>query len=344
MKKKQIIHLLEKYHKGECTTEETRIIHQWYSGLGNRDGLDLEETEKKLMEDIIWNRLQNEIENDGWSTKKTRYINWRYLSGAAAVFLLISAFLRFDFSSKQIIPSDSPAMALHESEIGVVREVNSTAQLKKLVLSDGSIITLTPESALTYPRDFSNELREVTLEGDAFFEIAPHTQWPFIVKKDKLITKVMGTSFWIKGDAKSGTLEVSVVTGKVSVFDEKELSINLSSAQPDNNSILIEPNEKAIYDMLTGDITRSLTGSLPHESIIAPSMVMDNRQLPELLDLFNAIYGVDIELVQPKMANCNFTGDLSNMQFYDALELLCKSVGARYEALGGRIMITGEGC
>jgi transmembrane sensor len=344
MNKQRIASLLGKYQNGECTPEEARLVQQWYNQLDKSHGLDLEEKEKLQLEHKIWGKLEEDLQEGGWRTKKGRLMNWRFLSTAAAVILIVSALLKFELPKNESSVPDFTIAEIRAEEPGMIYEVNSSDQLKKLVMEDGSTITLAPESAITFPAHFAEDVREVTLEGDAFFEIAPHKQRPFVVKKDNLVTKVLGTSFWIKGHDNNGTLEVNVLTGKVSVFDQKEWDRNLPGVEVQENAILVVSHEKAIYNVHSGNITRSQGDSPLMESNAIPDMVMSNIQLPEILGLFKTLYGVDIELLRPGMVNCNFTGDLSNMQLYDALELLCKSVGATYHALGSKVIVEGNGC
>ncbi|MCE6992937.1 FecR family protein [Dyadobacter sp. CY323] len=330
--------LLEKYRSGECTPDELDFIHDWYNGLDGED-LRLSEIEKGELEEKIWLNMQHDLIGEGWKVKRSGTVYLRYFAGIAATLLLIAGFVIFQ--------KDMPAKltaSVFSNEKEMVREVNSSDQLKKLVLMDGSVVTLTPRSTLTYPKEFADREREVTLEGDAFFEITKNPDRPFIVKKGKLVTKVLGTSFWIRSDEKSGTSEVAVVTGKVTVFEEKETMNNGTGVS--ENSILVIPNEKAVYNARSGEIQRSAVEiRLPEKKTVqVREMVADNLPLPEILGLFKVLYGVNVEIGAPKMAQCGFTGDLRNMQFYDALELLCKSVNATYESVEGRIVMNGEGC
>lgn len=64
-----------------------------------------------------------------------------------------------------------------------------------LTLSDGSTIWLNSESRLTYPTVFTGETREVTLKGEAYFDIKKDSIHPFIVRSDKMDVRVLGTQF-----------------------------------------------------------------------------------------------------------------------------------------------------
>lgn len=64
-----------------------------------------------------------------------------------------------------------------------------------LTLSDGSTIWLNSESRLTYPTVFTGETREVTLKGEAYFDIEKDSIHPFIVRSDRMDVRVLGTQF-----------------------------------------------------------------------------------------------------------------------------------------------------
>lgn len=79
----------------------------------------------------------------------------------------------------------------------------------KLVLSDGSIIWVNSESEITYPVTFSANKREITLKGEAFFEIQKDSKRPFIVKTNQFDIRVTGTQFNVRSypqDVPSATL------------------------------------------------------------------------------------------------------------------------------------------
>ena len=87
-----------------------------------------------------------------------------------------------------------------------------------LTLADGSTITLNSQGKLMCPEQFG-DTREVTLEGEAFFQINRKAAKPFIVHSAGLKTSVLGTSFNINTFG-SESIEVTVVTGKVQVQAE----------------------------------------------------------------------------------------------------------------------------
>ena len=68
-------------------------------------------------------------------------------------------------------------------------------------LSDGTKVHLNAESQLTYPVCFSNEQRIVQIEGEAYFDVAPDKEHPFIVQTPHTSIRVTGTSFNVRAYA-----------------------------------------------------------------------------------------------------------------------------------------------
>ena len=82
----------------------------------------------------------------------------------------------------------------HYKQIPNIVSVNR-GQRAGITLPDGTIVHLNSESKLTYTPEFNGKLREVSLEGEAFFEVTPNKEKPFIVKTSFFDVEVLGTSF-----------------------------------------------------------------------------------------------------------------------------------------------------
>ena len=82
---------------------------------------------------------------------------------------------------------------------------------------DGSIVTLNRNSKLIFPKHFTKNVREVTITGEAFFDVKPNTSKPFIINAGNVQVKVLGTSFNVCAYPGTETVEVVVESGKVQV-------------------------------------------------------------------------------------------------------------------------------
>lgn len=112
---------------------------------------------------------------------------------------------------------------------------NTTLQVKRVQLSDGSIIELDPNSKLKYAKNFE-ENRTIILKGTAFFQVKKDKSHPFTVQCDRTTTTVLGTSFTIGQQGKQ-RISVRLYEG----------SVRMDIADTLENWVL-EPGDEFIYD------------------------------------------------------------------------------------------------
>lgn len=92
----------------------------------------------------------------------------------------------------------------------------------QLLLSDGTRIWLNSETEITYPTRFVGNKREITLIGEAFFEVAKNKEKPFIVNANGMEVKVLGTSFNVSCYTADKTISTTLIEGSVSVKTENK--------------------------------------------------------------------------------------------------------------------------
>lgn len=87
-------------------------------------------------------------------------------------------------------------------------------------LDDGSTVYLAESTSLSYPAQFAKDSREVSMQGNALFDIAKNPAKPFRIETEKIIVEVLGTAFNVKSDNK-GHFKLAVLRGKVKVTQKK---------------------------------------------------------------------------------------------------------------------------
>lgn len=269
-------------------------------------------------------------------------------SAAAAVLTSLSFFL-------YLFPvSHSRHGTLPFSIAGKIYEkINTGAGPLKFQLEDGSLITLQPGGKLSYPLHFPADKREVRLEGDAFFTVSKNPQSPFYVYCDNFVTHVLGTSFSIKTDKQNQQIEVAVHTGKVEVY-EIPGAIVRKDQQEKNNDVILTPNQRVIYLEDKQQFETSLvakprplaqdSGSTYPSSAGKENFVFNTTPLSTILQSLEKTYGIDIEVENDNINNCHFSGDVSNMDLFARLDVICRSINTSYEVIGTKILIRGKGC
>lgn len=127
------------------------------------------------------------------------------------------------------------------------KEIVTTGKRKTVKLPDGSLITLEPNSRLAYPGRFTGGTREVHLTGEAYFEVKPNHEKPFIVRTPYVIATVLGTSFNVEAYP-NGIARVVVTTGRVKVQ-----TVNASN---ELQAVIINANQSVAYNITINEIEK----------------------------------------------------------------------------------------
>lgn len=83
-------------------------------------------------------------------------------------------------------------------------------------LPDGTVVMLNSCSRLVYPERFAHDIRKVSVEGEAYFEVAKDADRPFVVESNGVYTKALGTQFNVRA-RKDSPEHVTLVDGAVEV-------------------------------------------------------------------------------------------------------------------------------
>jgi len=175
----------------------------------------------------LWKKLRDmnddrEINvNEAWSKVYTRLSESGELARKAPA--------RIHFMSSRIMKIAAAALVL--LSLGIVSVyvgtrnkmiIVATADDQKnleVTLPDRSTVFLNRNTELRYRKNPGKSERNVSLTGEAFFEITPDAEKPFIVDAGKASVKVVGTSFNIITNNRDSAVEVYVETGKVMLSD-----------------------------------------------------------------------------------------------------------------------------
>lgn len=272
-----------------------------------------------------------------------RILPWRWIAAASVVLVVLASWL---YLHQQQAPDASSLIA--SMPANAIHDQNTTAQPKQVTLSDGTVITLKPGSSIYYKKDFEDSLREVYLEGEAFFHVAKNPQKPFLVYYNNLVTRVLGTSFTINTNPQTGNIEVAVKTGRVQVYENKKIA----SVTGAPLSVILTPNQKAVYQadkrILQASLVTAPVLVLPNEDssrLADPErFVYDQEKLLKIFEELGKAYGIEIVVENTNLNNCAFTGDLSSQDLFTKLKIICLTTNASYEVTGTRILVKGAGC
>jgi ferric-dicitrate binding protein FerR (iron transport regulator) len=272
---------------------------------------------------------------------------WYY--AAASVVLLLGLFWIYQIRLSDSVRSEAPIYAqLTENATYPLLEVANKSKLpKKITLADGSTVVLYKNSRISYPEQFGGTSREVYLTGQAFFQVQKNPNKPFLVYANELVTKVLGTSFFVKAYEQDKDVQVVVRTGRVSVFAKTDKQAPQLQSSPDLGALILTPNQQAILKRTDKQLVRSLVAlpvriDLPQK--LTTSFVFKQTPIAEVFAALERAYGVDIVFDETTMAHCTLTARLDDESLFKKLEWICAGTESSYEAVDGKIIITSKGC
>ena len=136
----------------------------------------------------------------------------------------------------------------------LIENVNTSGKPVKLVLPDKSVVELGAGSRIAYANNFdSSQTRDVYLLGEATFTVIKNPAHPFRVFANEIVTKVLGTSFTVRSFKKDSIIQVTVRTGKVSVYSQENTS-NAETGSPNQlGGIILTPNQELVYKSQIGN-------------------------------------------------------------------------------------------
>ncbi|ADB36922.1 FecR family protein [Spirosoma linguale] len=226
-------------------------------------------------------------------------------------------------------------------------QVNGTSQPITLSLPDGSQLTLMAHSQASYPRSFDADKREVYLKGDAFFSVVHEGKRPFLVYSGTLVTRVLGTRFRVQARPGEAHLRVSVLSGKVSVMDHKAWMAARSLGSKYVSGVVLTANQQVTYDPGQHSYQKELVPEPIVISTVAESpetFNFDDAPATNVFERLKKAYGVEIIYDASVLQSCTLTASLAGIPLHNQLQLLCASIGASYEVVDTRIIITSKGC
>lgn len=189
------------------------------------------------------------------------------------------------------------------------------------ILPDGTKVWLNSSSYLKYPNIFSGQTREVILDGEAYFKVAPNTEMPFIVHTEKSSIKVLGTEFNMDAYSSNDFIVATLVEG----------SIEFNYPNSTSNSIVIEPDEQVYYNKKTD---QSLISKAYVPKDIAwknGQIILKDTPLSDILWILSKRFNVEFIIKDPAFYKYSFTGVFTNQQIERVLEHFKRSSGIRYK-------------
>jgi ferric-dicitrate binding protein FerR (iron transport regulator) len=310
------IHLLDAWMHMDAKNREIFESYQmiWStSELINKDvnsTLSFKAGEEKTESD----RSQKRIEES--KTRSLRVIKTIFRYAAVVILSVGLSWLAFSYL-------ENP----QKTEISYNEIITPMGSRTHIILPDGSDVWLNADSYLKFPSVFSDNNREVELKGEGYFKVKKDSLRQFIVSTSDIKVKVLGTTFNVKSYPEEGTVETTLVEGKIELQRTRAgKKGKVISMKPEQRVMYIKDEGKVILSeikKMNASIGRPVV--VPGNIFIADSvrteiytawkdgrLIIENEPLEELAVKLERKFDVKIEFENDRIRNYKFTGILEN--------------------------------
>lgn len=307
---------LGKYITGKETREEHQELKSWTeAGSANKELFKKLTSHSEIATQLeqydsvntsrAWNKYQERIRQ--YKLEKSLF-RWRI---AAILFFIIGIGGLIGNAIIDTSFEDTP------SNFTTVSTINGESS--KITLPDQSTIWLNGGTSIQYSTDFSADNREISLDGEAYFQVAKNRKLPFVVDCDGLKVRVLGTSFNVSNYADDETISVVLEQGAV------ELSPELKSQKYD-----LKPGEKADYNRKTQDLTIRKVDTYQFTSWKKGLLIFKGETMREVVKKLERWYNVSIDVRNPEIYELIFTATILHEDVEEILELIRFSCSINY--------------
>ena len=309
------------YFSNELNASELNEIELWAE---NKDGKDLLMDVKTKMNQIdkvgymfsaktnfAWDKLNHRIKQD----EKVKFGNFSSNKKLLAFAAVIIIFFSIGFGIIKLLQNDTQIIQLQ-----------TAFNQSQIVLSDGSIVHLNGNSWLEYPAEFSGQNRLIKLNGEAYFEVHPDKDHPFIIDTKNARIQVLGTSFNVR-TSNNNEVEVFVTEGKVRLQD---------IFSHDNHIVL----EKGGFAGLKNNVLQTnKLSDINYLSWQTKMLEFNNTPLHEVINTLNRTYAVQIELATEDIGMLTLTSKYKQLEVNVLLDAMCLTFKLNRKIENNRIIL-----
>lgn len=324
MNNTDIYPLIGRVLAGEATQKERVQLQEWLEASDENQAVyenlkqlwhqtsirDQYSNADRVYEKMLAKRDHSPVDEDNHSQQHRDYTSW-LKAGVAAAVLLVGALSFF------WLQRNTPVARAKEEIVWVMKE-NPAGQKSKILLNDGTIVWLNSESQLRY---FLNDtIRNIELEGEAYFEVAKDSMRPFVVTSGYLQTTALGTEFNVKNYAVDSIASIFLTEGRVKV--EKKLEIGSIE--------FLEPGW-GISTIKDSESLRKFTGLSEQWAGWKDGVLyFDDAGLNEVITACERWYSVEISVQGTPAEEWKFTAKFKNESLENVLESMCYGKDINY--------------
>lgn len=272
--------------------------------------------------------------------KLQRYL---WLKIAAAIVLVLGAALVYNTYNKNNSKNRAVQM--------VYTFATKSGERKKIILPDGTSVLLNAKSVLSLAKDFNDKCREVTLTGEAFFDVKHNKDKAFKVHTGDFNINVLGTAFNVKAYPDEASSEATLIRGL----------ITMEGVNGNGGVITLKPSQKVTFykvlpqqqkSRLLKPATAQPEITINHYTKIKDSTIVEtawtqnrieiyDQDFDEIKNVLEKWYNVEISFTDPALEKYRFTATITNESIEEVLHALkATENNFKYEIKGKQVIIS----
>lgn len=286
--------VLFKYFKGYASIEEEKEILDWIDASDeNRKAFQKE----RMLYDIALFADEKQEKKQNKKMQMLPLLKWSARIAAVVVIAIGCGFFFKDYTYNKNAMMQTVTVPM--------------GQRAQITLADGTRVWLNAKSTLTYASNFGRTERNVTLDGEAFFEVAKNKEIPFYVNTQKNKVEAVGTAFNVCAYNGSEEFETTLVEGIVDIY----------AAGIEKPITRLEKNE--FFADYNGKLKKTVLPSYEYLRWKEGLYCFDDSEVGHILSRLELYYNVKITVNNPKLEHCRYTAKFKEQ---DGIEHILKVI------------------
>ena len=321
------IELLHRLIAGTTTEEENRQLMEWFRQCASKEEFFMlfetawKESPDEMPRDVqerMYRRLSRELDE-----KKTKTIllrsrfSWKvWLQIAVACIIIVLGLVNYRMNDKQKQLSTQNFTVLAEK-----------GQRAFITLPDSTKVWLNSDTKISYPADYGLKERNVTLVGEAYFEVAKNPDKRFIVEAKGMQVEALGTSFNVNAYQNDNKIIASLFSGSVRVSYDRHVAI-------------LKPHESVKVDLLNRSFSRYKDESMQNIALWRKNEItFDGESLEEITHIMSRLYNTTICIEDESLKKVCYIGTIRNNNLENFIDIINLTTPVVYENKGDTVFL-----
>ena len=321
------IELLHRLIAGTTTEEENRQLMEWFRQCASKEEFFMlfetawKESPDEMPMDVqerMYRRLSRELDE-----KKTKTIllrsrfSWKvWPQIAVACIIIVLGLVNYRMNDKQKQLSTQNFTVLAEK-----------GQRAFITLPDSTKVWLNSDTKISYPADYGLKERNVTLVGEAYFEVAKNPDKRFIVEAKGMQVEALGTSFNVNAYQNDNKIIASLFSGSVRVSYDRHVAI-------------LKPHESVKVDLLNRSFSRYKDESMQNIALWRKNEItFDGESLEEITHIMSRLYNTTICIEDESLKKVCYIGTIRNNNLENFIDIINLTTPVVYENKGDTVFL-----